>query len=187
MSASLPSLSVWVADDFACVKITGRAGCPGSVDFKRLLLGLREKGHARFVLDLTDCVLMDSTFLGVLAWMVLHFDKPADGLPRARIELLNANTRITELLDNLGVAHLFSMITGPTLAPGRLEPVQPETPDRAEISRTSLEAHELLCRLNPGNTPKFKEVCRYLEEDLKKLEKKNGHANGHPNGAGDKH
>ncbi|HEU0010637.1 MAG TPA: hypothetical protein VFT34_12545, partial [Verrucomicrobiae bacterium] len=40
-------------------------------------------------------------------------------------------------------------------------------PGQEELQRTCLEAHELLIRLNPKNAPKFKDVCKYLEEDLK--------------------
>lgn len=180
MSASPPSLSVWVNDDFACVKIAGRAACPGSVDFRRLMLALREKGYGRFVLDLTQCQLMDSTFLGVMAWLVIQFGESGPGRPPARIELLNPSPRITELLDNLGVAHLFQIVTGPALADGEAKAVAPGTADRAEISRTSLEAHQLLCRLDPKNAARFKDVCEFLKEDLEKLAHKNGTASNPP-------
>ena len=169
MSASPPSLSVWVDDNLACVKITGRAACPGSVDFRRLMLGLRDKGLTRFVLDLTDCQLMDSTFLGVMAWLVLHFGESHPGQPPAHIELLNPTPRITDLLDNLGVAQLFQVHTGVANICGALTVPEACNPDRAEVSRTSLEAHQLLCRLDPKNTPRFKDVCQFLKDDLAKL------------------
>lgn len=174
MSALPPSLSVWVTDETACVRIAGRAACPGSVDFKRLMLGLREKGYQRFVLDLSDCPLMDSTFLGVMAWLVLQFGEAHPGQPPARIELLNPCPRINDLLDNLGVAQLFHVRTGPPMVDGHGTAVATGTADRAEISRTSLEAHELLCQLDPRNTARFKDVCQFLKEDLEKLTRKNG-------------
>src|SRR6185295_15660024 len=61
------SLSVCVHDHAACVRIAGRANFTSSVDFKKLLQQLQEDGCTEIGLDLTDCVLMDSTFLGVLA------------------------------------------------------------------------------------------------------------------------
>ena len=60
-------LSVLVGKDFACVKIAGRANFMSSPDFKTLLGELSQKGYSRFIVDLSECVLMDSTFLGVLA------------------------------------------------------------------------------------------------------------------------
>lgn len=173
MSAPSPSLSVWVADDLVCVRVAGRATCNNSVDFRRLMLGLRDKGHARFVLDLSQCPLMDSTFLGVMAWLVLQF---AEGRPPARIELLNPNSRITYLLDNLGVAHLFPSHQGPGVGgpAGETIVANPGPEDHTEMARTALEAHELLSRLDPRNAGRFKDVCAFLRDDLEKLARKQG-------------
>ena len=90
------------------------------------------------------------------------------------IELLNPSERVSGLLENLGVAQLFPVAKGAPIATGDLKPVaqQPCNPDRAELQRTSLEAHQLLVRLDPRNGARFKDVCKFLEEDLKKLEKK---------------
>jgi hypothetical protein len=44
--------------------------------------------------------------------------------------------------------------------------------DKTQLSRTCLEAHQTLMNINPGNVPKFKEIARFLAEDLKKLEEK---------------
>ena len=38
------------------------------------------------------------------------------------------------------------------------------------MTRTSLEAHQTLIDANPENEAKFKEVTRFLEEDLKRQE-----------------
>lgn len=177
MSAPPPSLSVWVADDLVCVRIEGRAACAGSVDFRKLMLGLREKGHTRFVLDLSRCQLMDSTFLGVMAWLVLRFAEAGSGLAPAVIELLNPSPRITGLLDNLGVAEMFPVLAGamtvPAAAVAAPLPVSGGV-ERAEVTRTSLEAHELLSRLDPRNAARFKDVVEFLREDLDKLARKEG-------------
>ena len=67
MSHPSAKLSVLVGSNFACVKIAGRANFMSSPDFKTLLAELNQKGYSRFIVDLSECVLMDSTFLGVLA------------------------------------------------------------------------------------------------------------------------
>lgn len=56
-------LSVWVDErkKTAWIKITGRASFTSSVDFKALIHRLSELGYSRFVLDLAQCLLMDST------------------------------------------------------------------------------------------------------------------------------
>ena len=176
MSATPVSLEVWVDDQFVCVKIAGRAGCACSVDFRTLLLGLRDKGHKRFILDLTKCQLMDSTFLGVLAGLGIRFSEAPDGKPAAAIELLNPSSRISGLLENLGVAENFKVLDGTAVQTDDLKQVESPAcnPCHEDLQRTSLEAHQLLIQLNPKNAPKFKDVCKFLEEDLKAVGKKNG-------------
>jgi anti-sigma B factor antagonist len=174
-SAVNNSLSVWVNNDLVCIKIEGRANFTSSVDFKTLVNSLWQKGHHHFVLDLTDCLLMDSTFLGVLAGMGLRLvkEEKAGHSDCTPIELLNPNARIADLLENLGVAHLFHTISAP--APVKQEdlvPVEQPTANatKTEISRTCLEAHKTLMDINPANVPKFKDVTQFLAEDLKRME-----------------
>src|SRR5690242_6673789 len=122
---------------FACVKIIGRANFTSSIDFKTLINELREKGYGFFVLDLSECQLMDSTFLGVLAGFGLKMcTGQAEGETRP-IELLNPNARITELLENLGVLHLFTLKQGPLDSPDGAEARQhtPLNPSKVEITR----------------------------------------------------
>jgi anti-sigma B factor antagonist len=168
-------LSVWVDEPHKTVwiKVAGRASFTCGVDFKALIHRLNELGFRRFVLELSQCLLMDSTFLGVLAGLGLRFDHcPPAGRPT--IELLNANARILDLLENLGVNHLFSVANGPSPATDHFDQVgqPPAGADRVEMARTSLEAHQILMSINPANIPKFKDVAEFLAEDLKRLEER---------------
>jgi anti-sigma B factor antagonist len=172
----MPTLSakvlVLVGKDFACVKISGRANFSFSPDFKVLLAGLAEKGYGHFIIDLSDCMLMDSTFLGVLAGFGLKMNQ-ADASNQRGIELYNPNARITELLENLGALPLFKVITVALQLPGDVETSTPESinPTHEQITRTSLEAHQTLMAVNPDNVARFKDVTQFLAEDLKTLEK----------------
>lgn len=170
MAASSPSLLVAVTDQVALVKIAGRASFNCSVDFKNLVYQLRERGHRKFVLDVTDCPIMDSTFLGVLAGFGLKLNESPGG--PATIVLLNPNQRILDLLENLGVSHLFTTIQGKDPLSAKCKEVQPsgDGATKLDTSRTCLEAHETLMAINPANIPKFKDVTKFMAEDLKKLE-----------------
>jgi anti-anti-sigma regulatory factor len=163
---------VAVAEQSAWIQISGRANFTASVDFKALVAELHRTGHQRFELDLTECVLMDSTFLGILAQFGMKMNQAAKPGERG-IELLNANPRITELLENLGALHLFTSTTGATPCPDDAKPCTPApvNPTHQEITRTCLEAHETLMSMNQENTQRFKDVTRFLAEDLKNLEK----------------
>jgi len=175
MSSSPANVSIWAGDNMAVVRISGRANFQSSVDFKATVLELWHRGTKRFILDLTNCQLMDSTFLGVMAGLGLKFAKESSAAGPARIELLNPSGRIRELFDNLGIIHLFTVLCSPE--PGadlkNLTPVDQNpcgTLDRKETTRVCLEAHQLLMKLNDANFTKFKDVTKFLEEDLKRME-----------------
>lgn len=160
-----------VGERFACVKISGRANFNSSIDFKTLLNELRAKGYDYFVLDLSECALMDSTFLGVLSGFGLKMMSPQGDEKARKIELLNPNPRITELLENLGVLHLFNVTQGPLANPNHCEILSPQPGQytKEETTLACLEAHQTLIALNPENAAKFKEVTQFLAEDLKRL------------------
>jgi anti-anti-sigma factor len=166
------NLTVFVTKDFVCIKIAGRANFASSPDFKTLLNELAQKGYAHFVIDLSECVLMDSTFLGVLAGFGMKLN-PNGATAELGIELLNASSRVTELLDNLGALHLFKTATAAPALPvdAKASTPTPSNPTHEQITRTSLEAHQTLMGMNPENQVRFKDVAQFLAEDLKGLEK----------------
>ena len=170
MKTPSSSLSVWVGDHAACIKIAGRASFNSSVDFKTLINSLSQRGFDSFVLDLTDCLLMDSTFLGVLAGLGLKFGANPKSQSHPSMELLNPNARILDLLENLGVSHLFQVRNGTDCH--EMAPVEslPANADRKEVSRTCLEAHQALMEVNPANVSRFKDVAQFLAEDLKRMD-----------------
>jgi len=186
MTAPAANMSVWVGEKVVCFKIGGRANFTTSVDLKAAINHLCQKGHSRFVLDLTDCPLMDSTFLGVLSGIGLRFSTPRDGAPAAVLELHNPNARVSDLLENLGIVHLFQVSDGPPVSVEHLVCVEqtPPSPDRKIITQTCLDAHRTLMGINPANVPKFKDVAQFLAEDLKKLEAGEQEGRPRPNEAG---
>lgn len=170
--ATMPAnLFVAVQDEIAFIKVAGRANFAASVNFKSLVVELQDRGYRRFVLELSECVTMDSTFLGVLAGFALKLaDSPAQN-DSISLQLLNPSQRVTDLLDNLGIAHLFAVVQNEKLAARTYQeaPQDEGTPTRQEISETCLEAHQTLMAINPDNIPRFKDVAQFLAEDLKKM------------------
>lgn len=173
-------MTVAVAAPKAIIRIPGRANFTSSVDFKALVNELRQRGFDHFVLDLTECVTMDSTFLGVLAGLAL---RNADGKEitseghKLVLDLLNPNERIADLLDNLGVVHLFNVVNREISPSTPFETVELDhpAPTKKELSKNCLEAHETLMKVNPENIAKFKEVTRFLAEDLRGTNESGGH------------
>ena len=77
---------------------------------------------------------------------------------------------IAELLETLGVLHLFQLTQGPMNPLAETQPVEraPADPSKDELNRTSLEAHQTLMDISPANVAKFKDVAQFLAEGLKK-------------------
>jgi len=169
MENTSAKILVAVFDRTVCVQVNGRADFTSTVDLKKLITELWERGYSHFIFDLCDCRMMDSTFMGVLAGISLQLSNgKADAPP---LELLNACPRVAETLENLGVSHLFKIgdSTGPIS--DKFEPLaQGDPASRVEVARTCLEAHRTLMELNPGNAQKFKDVAQFLAEDVKRLE-----------------
>ena len=170
MNTPSARLLVLAGEKFSCIKIVGRANFVSSLDFKTLVNELRRRGQDYLVLDLSECALMDSTFLGVLAGFGLKMSPSQREGCDGAIELLNPNPRITELLENLGVLHLFKMTQGPLTLPAGTEARAhtPLNPCKEEVTRACLEAHRTLMEINPENAAKFKDVAQFLAENLKK-------------------
>ena len=172
---AVPSAKILVLADGDCawVKILGRANFTYGPDLKALLTGLAEKGYGRFIIDLSECALMDSTLLGILVGFGLKMTQ--NGAPdRRNVELLNPNSRIADLLENLGALPLFKVTSSTPAMPQDVPAQSPASvnPTREQITRACLEAHQSLMAMNPDNVARFKDVTRFLAEDLKNLEKR---------------
>lgn len=166
MNTSTGKLLVWADDQSACVRVVGRANFLLSVDFRKLLRHLRSAGRARLLLDLSGCQVMDSTFLGVLAFEANGIALQG-GENGPRIQLLNAQPAVQEIIEDLGIARLFEFVQR-DLSQEKFEPAPSTGPTSAEeCARTSLEVHNLLMALHPANVAKFKEVTRFLADELK--------------------
>ena len=171
-----PSIMVAVCEQLVCIKVCGKADYTSTLDLRNRIDDLWRQGYPRFVFELCDCVGMDSTFLGTLSGLGLEAHE-GEARKAPSLELFNPAPRISEVLENLGVAYLFKITTGVGPSPCNYEPLL-KSPDvtRADVTRNCLEAHKTLMDVNPDNVPKFKDVTQFLAEDLKRQESggKNG-------------
>ena len=120
-----------------------------------------QRGHREFVVDLEECELMDSTFMGTLAGVALRLREIGQG----GLRTVNVNVRNASLFENLGLDQLFTVETGhDTDAPKSLK--QAEAVDEDNAKETVLEAHEALIEADAHNAVKFKDVVDYLRQEL---------------------
>ncbi len=168
MSSPNAQLFVAVNNGVVYVRVVGRATFASGVDFKSLLDGVLKQGRKRIAVDLRECPLMDSTFIGLLT----AFGMQLPPRENTGISLHYVNERVLGLLKNLGVDHLFLDCDSDGDLPDHLvnQPAGQAQASHAEVQRTCLEAHEKLMEANPENIARFKDVTRFLAEDLKSAE-----------------
>lgn len=125
------------------------------------------RGYREFVVDLRNCPVMDSTFMGTLAGIALRLREIGQGA----LHVTQLNDRNRDLLRNLGLDQLFAIdlcgITAPDGVDAKAQSIESgQGPDRAAQAQTMLEAHEALVEASPENLTKFKDVLEYLKQDL---------------------
>jgi anti-sigma B factor antagonist len=171
MSQSPSKLMVAVFDRLVCIKIDGRADFTSSLDLKKLLTELWQRGYTHFVFDVCQCKMMDSTFLGMLAGVALNISNGHDPDEAHRLKLLNPCASLCNVLENLGIAHLFKILENSQPLTDKYEPLSKmESSTPVELARTCLDAHLILMSMKPENVAKFKDVAQFMAEDVKRLE-----------------
>lgn len=164
------SLLVGQIGDVLWVRVEGRGSFQNSPDLKAIVYHGGARGLSRLVVDLEDCPLMDSTFMGTLTALSLGLrDKPG-----GEMMVLNANQRNLELLENLGLDQIFTVDKDGSALPDLRRAVSEEllararrsTLDKAEHAAHVLEAHEALAGANPANRDRFRDVVSFLKSEV---------------------
>lgn len=149
------------------VKVEGRGSFLNSGNLKEFAREMLDRGYREFVVDLEDCAMMDSTFMGTMASVALRLKE----LGRGHLHVVHCGNRSQELLSGLGLDQIFD-IHGNGQRPPECEALdQHAAPQSAEAEKkeqaeTMLEAHEALCEAAPENIFRFKDVLDFLKQDL---------------------
>lgn len=150
------------------IKVEGKGSFLNSGGVKEFAKEMINRGHREFVIDLRNCPVMDSTFMGTMAGVSLKLRELGQGT----LSVINLNDRNKDLLCNLGLDQLFVMdrrsAKDADEAPAQ-KPLE-QAVDRIQQARTMLEAHEALVEADPENLTKFKDVLEYLKQDLHQAE-----------------
>lgn len=166
---SIPSnILVGCTNKVVWIRVEGKGSFLNSAGLKEFARAMINRGHREFVVDLRNCPVMDSTFMGTLAGIALRLREIGQGA----LHVTNLNDRNRDLLRNLGLDQLFAIdlcgITPPTEVATQARSLDPQEsgPDRTAQAKTMLEAHEALVEASPENLTKFKDVLEYLKQDL---------------------
>ena len=169
MAPTSDALKVAVRKPHAAVMVQGRATFKTAPALKQFGAAALAEGCTILVLDMRDCVGMDSTFMGVLAGLALRVRTRNQG----ETAVVNLSSKNLGLLETLGLTRLMRVhllqesAEGPSEAGAAGEVRLDMAPDKRLTSETMLAAHETLVEIDPANLPKFQDVLAYLREDLK--------------------
>lgn len=173
MKPQIDTILVLLKGPIAFVRILGRGSFKVSGSLKEFGARISHMPNIRLVMDLSECISMDSTFMGVLAGLSFQFRKQQ----AERIQLVNVTPKLQGLIATLGLNHLVDTIEAGSLPEeyttvlGQQPPLEElPTPvtDKENVARIMLEAHENLVRASQDNIARFKDVIAFLREDLKR-------------------
>ena len=160
-----PSILVGTTDRTVWVRVEGKGSFQNSSGLRDFAKEMTNRGYRQFVVDLSHCPMMDSTFMGTLAFVAQRLRVLGQG----QLSVINLNERNRDLLCNLGLDQLFTLEPCGPSAPAHpaAETALPVTQEDKEArARTMLEAHEACVAANPANAAKFKDVLEFLRQDL---------------------
>jgi anti-sigma B factor antagonist len=148
------------------VRVIGRGTFQNSGGFKSYARKLIGKGYAHFSVDLSECDLMDSTFMGMLTGLALHLKEEG----RGSLQVVGANPRNAGLLSNLGLDQIFVVFpegdsNAPQCPANRLTDQQAELTSSPAGAREMLEAHQNLVEADMTNAARFRDVLELLEKE----------------------
>jgi len=145
------------------VKVQGKGSFLNSGNLKEFAREMVDRGYREFIVDLSGCAMMDSTFMGTMAGVALRLKE----LGRGHLHVVHCGERSRDLLSGLGLDQLFS-IHEDGQDPPECEAIrrEEEASRKRETAQTMLEAHEALCQASPDNVFRFKDVLEYLKQDL---------------------
>jgi anti-anti-sigma factor len=161
-------LEAAIDGDKVFLHVTGRGSFKISATLKQFITEIVSKQPVTaVVLDLAECIGMDSTFMGVLAGLSSRLKQHGQIL-----ELINLSEKNAQLLATLGVDRVVSHYShshGHEIPnrPAQVLPVAGAT--KKDLAETALQAHETLVELSEENRPRFKRVIEYLKADVDRL------------------
>jgi len=168
--APVDQVFVAISGRNAVVKVEGRGSFKVSSSLKDFGDNVIKNKLPLILVDMTACIGMDSTFMGVLAGVASRLKTQA-----GEIVLVNCAPRTRGLLATLGLDQLIKAFeAGRTpeqydaILKGRTpkEVLDTASCHDVETMKTMLSAHQNLVDLVPENLPQFKDVLIFLKEEV---------------------
>ncbi|GAB4166914.1 MAG: hypothetical protein Fur0032_04570 [Terrimicrobiaceae bacterium] len=162
------TVSVGCFDRTVCLRVDGKGTFQNSVPVKDFIKQMVVRGYRDFVVDLANCELMDSTFMGTLAGAALRLRELGEGV----LAVVNANPRNKDLLVGLGLDQLFDVHSDHggrefLLEEANLVPAKAGS-SGLDQKEAVLEAHEALATADAANASRFRDVIDFLRQEMER-------------------
>lgn len=162
------SIYVGCLDNTAWVRIVGVATKDTIIGVRQYFSDTFGKGLRHFVIDLEECRLIDSTFIGMLTGLAGNIvDDGSDG----EVKLIHANERNEKSICKLGLDNLLTIDRDGELeehVEECLNPLESKKIETSEKADVILKAHEDICSVNEENAEEFRDVVSLLRDNAKK-------------------
>ena len=168
MEQPTDDLQAAITDHTIFVRVFGRGSFRVAAPLKQFIAEIvSHQPISTVVIDLNECIGMDSTFMGVLAGLSGRLKRAGQSM-----ELVNLSDKNASLLKTLGVDQVVSFYRNAHGHPLEVQDTQAVPTDQTskkELAETALQAHEKLVQIHEGNRPRFKRVVEFLKDDVDRL------------------
>ena len=159
-----PAFLVNSSDTSVFILIEGKANFLNANSFKQFIDKSLSKNYSHYIIDFDHCTGMDSTFLGIIAWLGLQI-KGSES--KSHLIVRNLNKRNKELFNNLGLQNFISteesILDTSKKEAGKFHAL--EEADRFEAIDI-LNAHKNLVQARKENASLFKDLISILEDKI---------------------
>ena len=154
-----------LVEETCIIKMTGAMVYKSCQDFSRFLDKARNDASiSKFVIDLTETTYINSTNLGLLS-KLYEISKNKSG---ERPIIISTENNINEILLDIGFSNIFDIIHNTDMLEPNYKNIPEVEDSQNEIGKIMLDSHKNLAKLNIKNEEQFKDVIKFLEEDLNK-------------------
>jgi anti-anti-sigma regulatory factor len=162
MADNSPVFLVNPYTDPVVIRINGRASYLNSSPLREFFSILVRQMRKDVLIDFSNCTSVDSTFLGIVAGAALDF---MDMEPAGKIKLVALSSRNLELVKNLGLERLTTIIEeANTQTANGEQPLASDTIPQEDRVRMIIAAHEHLVKCDEANAERFQDVLTFMRK-----------------------
>lgn len=162
------SILVGQDDKEVLIKIIGEGTIHNSHTLKEFLNQMIKEGYKDFIICLEECLSVDSTFIGVLVGIGLKLKKKFN----RTLRLVNVSAHNRKPLKTLGVIGLFDVIEDWRETFEELKYLERKRTTKLQAAEHIMRAHEHLMELDVANRIKFKDVHKFMAQEIAKMKEK---------------